>query len=121
MTSASHAAWTTIRAAALDEIEAAHRSVGCRGPGRRCATRQVNHAYAVLLSAQFQAFCRDLYEECVVAFVKAVAAPGAKDVLLEEYALHVRLDRGNPNPGNIGADFNRLGIPFWDAVVAADV
>jgi hypothetical protein len=24
-----------------------------------------------------------------------------------------RLDRGNPTSGNIGADFNRLGLDFW--------
>jgi len=23
------------------------------------------------------------------------------------------LDRGNPTPGNLGADFNRLGLDFW--------
>jgi hypothetical protein len=26
------------------------------------------------------------------------------------------LDRGNANPGAIGADFNRLGIEFWPEV-----
>jgi hypothetical protein len=28
------------------------------------------------------------------------------------------LDRGNPNPGNIGSDFGRLGLNFWDEVYA---
>jgi hypothetical protein len=27
-----------------------------------------------------------------------------------------RLDRGNPTSGNIGADFNRLGLDFWPEV-----
>ena len=27
-----------------------------------------------------------------------------------------KLDKGNPNPGNIGADYNRFGLPFWDEV-----
>lgn len=27
-----------------------------------------------------------------------------------------KLDRGNPNPGNVGADFTRLGLSFWDHV-----
>jgi hypothetical protein len=26
------------------------------------------------------------------------------------------LDRGNPNPGNIGSDFNRFGLAFWHEV-----
>lgn len=32
-----------------------------------------------------------------------------------------KLDRGNPNPGNIGEDFKRFGIAFWDMVKARDV
>jgi hypothetical protein len=31
------------------------------------------------------------------------------------------LDRGNPNPGNIGADYNRLGLLFWDEVLSVDI
>ena len=56
--------WLTARASALDEIEQAHRSVGGTGRGRRYATQQINQAYAVLLSSQFQGFCRNLHEEC---------------------------------------------------------
>lgn len=31
-----------------------------------------------------------------------------------------KLDAGNPNPGNIGSDFGRLGIEFWDEVRKTD-
>jgi hypothetical protein len=31
-----------------------------------------------------------------------------------------KLDRGNPNPGNIGSDFGRLDIRFWSAVQAVN-
>ena len=48
--------WHSIRAIALDEIESAHRMVGGSGPGRRYATQQINQAYAMLLSSQFQGF-----------------------------------------------------------------
>ena len=58
--------WSVMRAAALDEIEHAHRSVGGTGRGRRYLTQQLNQAYAVLLSSQFQGFCLDLHEECVI-------------------------------------------------------
>jgi hypothetical protein len=27
-----------------------------------------------------------------------------------------KLDRGNASPGNLGSDFNRLGLDFWDEV-----
>jgi hypothetical protein len=39
-------------------------------------------------------------------------------MLYVEFEFHRRLDTGNPNPGNIGADFNRLGLSFWDLVEA---
>ena len=55
----------TSRRRALDEIEAAHASVGGTGPGRRYATQQINQAYAVLLASQFQGYCRDLHTESV--------------------------------------------------------
>lgn len=48
---------------ALGEIAAAHTAVGGQGSGRRYATQEINHAYAVLLSSQFQRFCRDLHTE----------------------------------------------------------
>ena len=31
------------------------------------------------------------------------------------------LDRGNPNPGNLGIDFGVLGMEFWAAVRARSV
>lgn len=57
--------WNTVRAAALDEIAATHRSVGGSGRGRRYATQQINRGYAVILTAQFQGYCRDLHSECI--------------------------------------------------------
>ena len=57
--------WTRERSEALDEIANAHSSVGGSARGRRYATQQINHAYATLLSSQFQGFCRDLHSECV--------------------------------------------------------
>jgi hypothetical protein len=65
MPSLSWQQWVTTRARDLDDIEAAHRSVGGTVRGRRFATEQINHAYAVLLASQFQSFCRDLHTECV--------------------------------------------------------
>jgi hypothetical protein len=101
-------------------MEAAHRSVGGSGPGRRTATQQLNQAYAVLLSAQFQGFCRDLHSECVRHLEHVTSPSSLGRVLGQEFLIHRRLDQGNPNAGNIGADFNRLGIRFWPAVESAD-
>ena len=94
-------------------------AVGGTGRGRRYATEQVNHAYAVLLASQFQGFCRNLHTECVDHIVQKVPAP-LQNVVRGEFVRDRKLDRGNPNPGNIGADFARLSLPIWDKVTALD-
>jgi hypothetical protein len=125
MASMSLRTWRDTRLPRMDEIEAAHRAVGGPARGRRYATLQVNHLYAVLVSSQFQGFCRDLHSESVSYLVSHVTAPGAtpasiQPVLAEEFVLNRVLDKGNPNPGNIGKDFNRLGVDFWGKVVERD-
>lgn len=120
MSSASLQRWEGERAAELDRIEAAHRAIGGTARGRRWATVQINHAYVVLLSSQFQGFCRDLHSECVDHIVRAVRPPILHTALRAEFVFGRKLDRGNPNPGNIGSDFSRLGIDFWAEVQAHD-
>src|SRR5437660_12811855 len=90
--------WSVRRAATLDEIEHAHRSVGGRGPGRRYVTQQINQAYAVLLSSQFQGFCRDLHDECVRHLVAAVVFPVLRANYMDNLRFGRKLDVGNPNP-----------------------
>jgi hypothetical protein len=65
MPSISLAHWQTDRRDALEELEAAHAKMGGVGPGRRYATQLINQAYAMVLSTQFQGFCRDLHSEAV--------------------------------------------------------
>jgi hypothetical protein len=120
MASTSLQYWLADRSAALDEIESAHHSVGGRGPGRRYATQQINQAYAMLLSSQFQGFCRDLHTESLDHLVAAVRPAAYHSTLRTEFLLQRRLDRGNPNPGNLAADFNRPGIDLWAAASAAE-
>jgi hypothetical protein len=110
--------WSAGRAAALDEMEHAHRSVGGSGPGRRYLTQHLNQAYAVLLSSQFQGFCRDLHDESVRHLVKPVASAVLRATYEGSLLLGRKLDAGNPHPGNIGADFGRFGFAFWPAVAA---
>lgn len=120
MPSVAFQRWLTARAASLDEIENAHRAVGGTGPGRRYATQQINQAYAVLLSSQFQAFCRDPHTEGVGHLAYAIRPAVYRHVIQMEFLLNRKIDRGNPNPGNLGADFNRLGFDLWMQTVAAD-
>ena len=120
MPSRSLHTWRTDCADALDEIEAAHGAVGGAGPGRRVATRQLNHAYVVMLSSQFQRFCRDLHSEACDVLAAAVSPPPVRKVLHASLIGGRKLDVGNPNPGNVGADFGRLGMEFWTALYAQD-
>ena len=119
MHSASLRTWSRARAAKLDEIEDVHRAVGS-ARGGRAAAEQLTHAYALLLSSQFQGFCRDLHSECVAHFVGAGSTAPAAPVIQAALVLARRLDRGTPNPGNIGADFNRLGIELWPEIHLLD-
>ena len=107
--------WSSIRVLTLDELGMAHQAIGGAGRGRRYATQQINYAYAVLLASQFQGFCRDLHTECADAIVRA--SPPALRVVVDKSLLRDRrLDKGNPNPANIGADFGRFDISFWSVI-----
>jgi hypothetical protein len=112
--------WSTARSAALNEIAEAHRSVGGTGRGRRYATQQINQAYAVLLSSQFQGYCRDLHSECVEHLVRSVTPVAFRTALRKLLTQDRKLDRGNPSPGNIGSDFWKLDIDLWSASYALD-
>lgn len=118
MPSASLDQWLLDRANALDEIERAHRSVGGTGRGRRYATQQINQAYAVLLSSQFQGFCRDLHSECAGYLVAPVVDADLRTMSRAGLVQNRKLDRGNPNAGNLGADFGRFNLAFWPRVDA---
>ena len=98
---------------------AVHAAVGGTGPGRRYATEQVNNAYAVLLSSQFQKFCRDLHSRAA-DYISSFSPVSIRAVVLTRFTEGRKLDSGNPNPGNLGSDFNRFGLKFWDEIDASN-
>jgi hypothetical protein len=117
MPSKAYQRWRSARAHALNEIEGAHTAVGGTGRGRRYATQQVNHAYAVLLASQFQGFCRDLHWECVEHMVNAIAPPpGLRNYVRSELTRGRQLDQRSAQPASLGADFGRFGLGFWAEV-----
>src|SRR5208337_1400790 len=117
MPSKSFGEWLSTRAKALDEIEAAHASVGGTGPGRRYATQQINQAYAVLVASQFQGFCRDLHTESVAQLMSYINPPPLLRQLVQAgFTRGRQLDSKNAQPGSLGSDFGLLGIEFWDEV-----
>jgi hypothetical protein len=108
--------WRTIRCQALHEIEYAHCGVAHSRRGSRVATQQVNHSYVVLLSSQFQAYCRDLHSECIEVVLQSIVPVARTNSCRSALERQRALDRGNPSPGNIGADFGVFGVRFWDQV-----
>jgi hypothetical protein len=119
MPSSSLQKWQVEGRRALDQVEAAHRAIGRKGPGARHAAEQINQAYVLLLSSRFQRFCRDLHSECVDHMVGAFPAV-IRLMLRRQFLFGRKLDAGNPNPGNIGSDFDRFEISFWPAIIAYD-
>ena len=119
MPSNSLAQWKLSRLKALDEIESAHAIIGGMARGRRHATQQINYSYAALLSSHFQGYCRDLHSECIEHLIAPIAIR-FHAFLRSEFLWNRSLDKGNPHPGGIGSDFNRLGIAFWPAVNRTD-
>lgn len=120
MPSRSLTTWSADARRALDEIEAAHRAVGRAGPGSRYAAQQINQAYVLLLSSRFQRFCRDLHTECIEALIREMEPATLKVMVQRQMMSGRKLDTGNPNPGNIGSDFNRFAISFWPALIQHD-
>jgi hypothetical protein len=112
--------WAVERASQLDDFERFLAAAARSERSRRGSAVQILHPFAVLLASQFQGFCRDLHSECVEHVSLALMPPGLRRLVLAQFAHGRRLDRGNPTPGNIGADFNRLGLSFWRGAIQDD-
>jgi hypothetical protein len=119
MPSIAYQIWAIDRADRLEEVETAHSAI--RGPAaaRRAATRQLNHAYTVLLAAEFQGFCRDLHDAAIAA-LEAAVPPAMARTVADEFRLNRQLDRANANPSTLGSDFGRFGLVLWSEVDAID-
>lgn len=118
MPSRSLGRWAGARADYLDAGEALYLRARA-GAGSAVSGQLAAHHFVVMLSSQFQAFCRDLYMECVDAIVGTIP-PALQDFFRTDLAQGRKLATGNPNPGNIGSDFGRLGVRIWPRLVAAD-
>ena len=113
--------WRTSAAPVLDEIEHAHAAVGGPKRGGHVATRRLTHAYVLLLSAQFQRFCRELRLEAYVwALGEHIAHGPFADLMLDVATSHRALDRGNPTPVNILRDFRQICPQLWRSLAHAD-
>ena len=121
--------WQGKRGDQLDELDTAHGAVGGTGPGRRYATGQLNHAYAVAVASQFQGFCRDLHSESadvVAGAIGSLNSAGSVNswaiarLVLTALTENRQLDRGNAHPGSVGASFESFDLEIWSAARRLD-
>lgn len=101
--------WRSDRAARLDELIAAHRTVRSAGRGRQYATQQLTNALFVALAAEFQGYCRDLHDVAIFASTDGLAPPGDPRLInaRSAYVRSRRLSTGNANWSNLTNDFNK--------------
>lgn len=119
MPSGALATWRSGSANRLDELVAAHASVGGTAPGRRYATAQLNASLVVQIAAHFQLLCRDLHSEA--AQLLAGSAPTAYQSMLRVAFTNRRgLDRGNASADTIASDFARFDLDIWAAAAMRD-
>jgi hypothetical protein len=113
MPSAALSQWKTDRAARLDRLVAAHRTV--RGVDRRWITDELNHSLILRLCTEFQGYARELHNEAAEAVVAALAPNDStlQDILSVPYGANRRLDSGNAGPETLARDFDLFGLKMW--------
>jgi hypothetical protein len=65
----------------------------------------------------FKVFAVTFHSESIDHIV-ATAPVHVQGLMRVQFIWNRSLDKGNPHPGAIGSDFNRLGVDFWDEVYA---
>lgn len=73
----------------------------------------------MLVAAQFQGFCTDLHAECVAAIVRGIP-PSISGLATVNFRSGLAMRRGNAGPGNMGNDFERLGVSLWPDLYRMD-
>lgn len=113
-------AWQTLRLPRLHDFETDCLHLQGMYSAAPHRVQEYIRSYVVLLTSEFQGYCRDLHSECTDKLVASVNPINLREVLRFECRYGRKLDTGNPNPSNLGADFNRYFLDFWDAVIALD-
>jgi len=117
MPSASLLRWRNERMLCLGEVDAQCAACLLLTPPRLTLVEENLRGYALLLSAHFQGFCRDLYTECAQIVVSKVRVR-LQPLIQRQFLSHLKLGHGNPNLQNLRGDFERFG--FTLDLAAAD-
>jgi hypothetical protein len=112
--------WQGPSARSLDEIESLRQQIGDLVVGGAEMIEQVDCAYAALIVAHFQRYCRAVHTEASNVLVSSEANPALGRVFGALLTEHRLLDRGNPTPGTLGRDFARFGLRLWAELEADD-
>jgi hypothetical protein len=109
MPSASLLHWQNERMLRLTEVELQCAASLAAVPVNPRLIDENLRGYAVLLSAHFQGFSRDLYTEAAQVIVSKVR-PTLRLLIFRQFSAHRKLDHGNPTMDNIAADIDRFGF-----------
>ncbi len=112
MTSAALEGWQGPSSKALDEIETMHAKFK--------KSEQLSYAYATLITAHFQMYCRAIHTEAAQAIAGSLPDRGLAFVVQNLLTEGRFLDKGNPTPRNLSQDFGRFGLRFWREMEAED-
>jgi hypothetical protein len=120
VTSVALQEWRGASSRSLDEVESLHQLVHDMWGGELDLAQQIVYAYATLILAHFQRYCRAVHTETAGILADAVADPGLGDILMSLLVRDRFLSRGNPTPASLGGDFARFGFKLWPELEAVD-
>jgi hypothetical protein len=109
MPSASLLWWRNDLMPRLSEVDGQCAASLALAPPRPTLVEENLRGYVLLLSANFQGFCRTLYFECSQVVVSKVRA-SLQALTQAQFTAHLKLDHGNPNLQNLREDFERFGF-----------
>lgn len=98
--------WMTTRLVSLKEYEERQFAVG---PLSVALRDECLRSLAMLLSAHFQGFCRDLYTELTQKIAAAIP-PSISLIMQTQCSSDLKLNNANPSFKTIASDFWRFGI-----------
>ncbi len=110
--------WTNDRLPRLNGYDAECAAKFAPGPPTALADEMLR-GYVMLLSANLQGFCRDLYTECLTIVAVNAATIPMMGFIEAMGAAGLELDRVNPKWRSIRADFDRFGFDLGTALLTA--
>lgn len=102
--------WQGSRAAVLAAYEAECVAMLSRQPPDPALAETIIRGGVVLLSANFQGYCRDLYTECALAVLASVIPGPVQAMFIRQCMARRELDGSNARYENVRSDFERFGL-----------